>query len=1176
MFRNNDTGVPQQETPGAIETRQVEAIVPSGNHYLRLLHSFFGKDVFLSYSRADGAAYALALAAQLSERGFACVIDQWGMTTPSLRTPERVRRLLRNCRAFVVVGTRASGESPHVTAEIEEFIRTPGMIIPIDLHGKIREARWWPLIDGLPIAVEAGGADAARPSVHVIERLTNAMTFRRRDEHLRRIAFATALILVLMVAGIGLLGVASHDLASDNASANAALDRSHGELQVISARAEHAAQNLKTTSDELAAQKTALHTASVQAQRANEAASAAQDRARTATKLADQQQQLARHLSAENLLNAARARIGNDPALAARLAGAASHIEPSLKVRDVLVQAAVSGPAWNRFPPFPAAEYNGQLTSRSDQMVLQFASDPGIANVARIDPDQPYRVLILNVDSGRTIRSLRLRPGETIAEAEPLARKLLILQRPTKVGFQIRAFAFEDLVTETPTVNAQLEQVLRSIDCAGGDWPCALLGLDGDLSVMPAHGQAARAVNLGSFPNADRVRIHPSGKSVAVIGNGKIVWTSIVESSGSKRTTLSFNATTGYPYEDTPLPWLRWGPEPHHLLVAEPTDPPVEHRQVEKISLWAIDAAKGSRQRLQDWDMQFNGLAMPVFQTDATAKRVAWSSMVRNSGSRLELVTLDWQPAAGQIVTASRPPNGVLRGAVGSQTEYSVQVASIAPNGSYVVVGADRRGLSGTQFGFGVLESWNLHPLDMKSSLRPESLELPLIGKRHVKRIIYSADSRRIAVLDATAGVTVFKVRNEEGPALQEGLRLQEGLLNRLEAKTVRIDDTSQTWMTDYGDGDRRIYDLATGKETRVPGDARCGTPLTAQRDGPVTTLITTECVLHVKAGQVVRQIRLPFVTASAVINRNLISSIGANKVAFLRITDLRLLGVASLPDLEEITEGFRESGSRFSAPNTSAYFPTLSENSREISFLRLTSTHVLERWSATIPAAGEAIDLHRVWAVSFPKSEWTSVRALPSADTLFALFGDNDPNAKPRLFQVRLQDGIITEHLRMPEVAGRLFEVAAVGQLDADTNYIVFRLYPSRLAVFSWRATGGAPLHSFYLSPTETLSTNDVLGVQPYGDDKLLFVKSGGKQLAYSMRTGHPVWQDRVDLNFPSLPLERVGNAWKITNQAGVKSVVDRIQSGGGETVDAITRIALPPQMLAEILGEGRPTIDK
>ena len=199
MDKKSQTADPQHETYWATKTRQPEAEIRGAKRYLSLLQKLWGKDVFISYSRADGAGYALALAAQLSERGFACVIDQWGMTIPGLRTPEKVHRLLRNCRALVIVGTRASGASPHVTAEIEGFINTLGMIIPIDLDGTIREARWWPMIEGLPITVDPGGSGAASPGANIVERLTNALTFHRRDQRLRRIASATALMLVLML-----------------------------------------------------------------------------------------------------------------------------------------------------------------------------------------------------------------------------------------------------------------------------------------------------------------------------------------------------------------------------------------------------------------------------------------------------------------------------------------------------------------------------------------------------------------------------------------------------------------------------------------------------------------------------------------------------------------------------------------------------------------------------------------------------------------------------------------------------------------------------------------------------------------------------------------------------------------------------------------------------------------
>ena len=76
MDKKSQTADPQHETYWATKTRQPEAEIRGAKRYLSLFQKLWGKDVFISYSRADGAGYALALAAQLSERGFACVIDQ--------------------------------------------------------------------------------------------------------------------------------------------------------------------------------------------------------------------------------------------------------------------------------------------------------------------------------------------------------------------------------------------------------------------------------------------------------------------------------------------------------------------------------------------------------------------------------------------------------------------------------------------------------------------------------------------------------------------------------------------------------------------------------------------------------------------------------------------------------------------------------------------------------------------------------------------------------------------------------------------------------------------------------------------------------------------------------------------------------------------------------------------
>ena len=1131
-----------------------------------LLQRLWGRDVFISYSRADGATYALGLAAHLSGRGFACVIDQWGVTIPGLVTPERVRRLLRSCRALVIVGTQASGASVHVAEEVAEFVKSSGMIIPIDLDGTIQAARWWPLIEGLPITVESGGRDARAPDENVLARLANALTFHRRDQRLRRVAYATASVLAIMVAGLGMLAFQGRGLARDNAVAREDLRMSRDDAKALEVRADAADVALKQTTTELTTQKEALTETRDRARRATAAADAAESRANQANQLAARQERIARRYSAENLLNAARTHLTTDPARAARLAEAAIRIEPEIDTRNVLVQAAVSGPAWNRFPAFPAEDYQGELIPGLDDRTVGFATDPTVSTVVRIEPGQGDRLLITDVDSGRTIRSLPLLPGETVSDLAPLARKLLVLTRPSGGHLAVRVFSFDDLRDTAGPAEPRLETLARSIDCAGGDWPCGLLTADGRLQVAMSPGSGS--LDHGSFSNADRVLVHPSGRAVAVVAGGQVTWIPLGEGGAAGRVVLTFNAELQYPYQKAPLPWLKWGPQPYQLLVADAVQSAGERQMVEKATLWAVDASRDSRQRLRDWDMELNGLALPVFETDATARRVAMGVMKRGDGSRLEILTLDWSnTGSDQMVAVSAPEEGVLRGATGSEAEYSVQTASLSPNGGFVVVGGDRRGLSGTQMGRGVLDSWNLHPLDEDSSLRPEQQAFPILGGRHVKRIAYSSDSRRIAVLDATSGVTVFKVRTTEGPVFQQGLRLDEDLLQRLAPTTTRLDTGSRTWMTRYGAEDVRLYDLLSGAETRLSSASDCGGVLAAQQLGGQTLVVMTQCVRRLRDGKTAAEVRLPLPARSAVISDNLISVLLADRAMFLRSEDLGLLGVAQLADSPGLADHLADSGSVLSEPDKAVYYPVLGPDDQEISFLSLDSARVMERWSASLDGSGGPVRFQRTWTRQFAASKWTSVRAMPGG-VIMALFGSNSPDDTPQLFQVRAQDGALVDHFGMRAFDTKLFEVAATGRLGPTSAYAALRLSGGGLILGVWSPAGGAPLRWSTIATQRYLSGEDILGIQPHGADHLLFLRSESGQRAYSLETGRLVWQGVVEDRLPSPPLRNAGGTWSIADPGALKAVVRRIQSGGGDTVEAITRIALPPEDLVAITG--------
>lgn len=188
---------------------------------------FLGKDVFVSYSRADSADYALRLASDLADKGFSCVIDQWG-TEPGTRIPGSFLRELRRCRAMVVIASRASVQSSSVEQEIEEFRATRGIIVAVDLDKSIAQARWWPRLEGLPVAIEQS---PHVPSTLTIERICDALVFRRRDQRLQRMVWAATAVLVALLVASGGAGVALASLTQRLAVAQSNMDRQKSDLE---------------------------------------------------------------------------------------------------------------------------------------------------------------------------------------------------------------------------------------------------------------------------------------------------------------------------------------------------------------------------------------------------------------------------------------------------------------------------------------------------------------------------------------------------------------------------------------------------------------------------------------------------------------------------------------------------------------------------------------------------------------------------------------------------------------------------------------------------------------------------------------------------------------------------------------------------------------------------------
>jgi outer membrane protein OmpA-like peptidoglycan-associated protein len=111
-----------------------------------------GYDFFISYSRQDANAYALKVTNYLIDKGYSCYIDKWG-TEPGKSLPLNLKNIIKNASILIIVGSPAAAQSGPISEEIDIFLKTKRMIIPIDFDA-IRSASWWPKIEGLALTEE--------------------------------------------------------------------------------------------------------------------------------------------------------------------------------------------------------------------------------------------------------------------------------------------------------------------------------------------------------------------------------------------------------------------------------------------------------------------------------------------------------------------------------------------------------------------------------------------------------------------------------------------------------------------------------------------------------------------------------------------------------------------------------------------------------------------------------------------------------------------------------------------------------------------------------------------------------------------------------------------------------------------------------------------------------------
>ena len=251
----------------------------------RVARLFAGNDIFLSYRWKDrNKEYGLRLTEELEKRGFACYIDEKGLSRGEFVTGA-LERAIRRSRMFVVLITDDIEESKWVPKEIAIASKRGRKIVPVNINGAMDklsfdDERWSPLRDRSRVEESHEALERRSPSPHVVQQIDEAYQFTRQSVIATRTLFAVGAIFF----GLSVAAVVS--------AVGAVQIRNSAELRI----AELDARGRKLTTDiEKASQDKA------KADRERQIAVTARDTARTEQQQAEAEAADQRRLAADQL-----------------------------------------------------------------------------------------------------------------------------------------------------------------------------------------------------------------------------------------------------------------------------------------------------------------------------------------------------------------------------------------------------------------------------------------------------------------------------------------------------------------------------------------------------------------------------------------------------------------------------------------------------------------------------------------------------------------------------------------------------------------------------------------------------------------------------------------------------------------------------------------------------------
>lgn len=197
-----------------------------------LLRYVFGRDIFISYSRADGGKYApnLVLALQAKRPKLSCYLDKW-IAPPNSELPPSLQHQLRWSGLLVLICTEHAVASEFVRKEIRLFSQSGRAVVPIDVDRyfyKLKsDSDIWKNIGGAsPEDETAAAVRSGNPSDPVVDRILKAIEFTTQDERLRQAVWGTLLLTVSLIGAAVLYSTATVG-AARRAAQSATLQAEH-------------------------------------------------------------------------------------------------------------------------------------------------------------------------------------------------------------------------------------------------------------------------------------------------------------------------------------------------------------------------------------------------------------------------------------------------------------------------------------------------------------------------------------------------------------------------------------------------------------------------------------------------------------------------------------------------------------------------------------------------------------------------------------------------------------------------------------------------------------------------------------------------------------------------------------------------------------------------------------